>query len=136
MVKKGGDIVDRFLNGINWKIGKFNFLPIFLGTLMSLVDVAMMSAAKMVNEGTLSSNVGVPFAILVYTLEPLIFMKALNYEGLVIANLTWDLVSDIIVTLQGIFVFGEKLPLLRWVGVGFAAVALGLFAYTDEGLII
>ena len=135
-MKKGGDIVDKLISSINWKIGKFNVLPMFFGVLLASIDVIMMGVAKMVNEGTLSSSFGVPFAVLVYTLEPLIFMKALNYEGLVIANLTWDLVSDIIVTLQGIFVFGEKLPLLRWVGVGFAAVALGLFAYTDEGLII
>lgn len=130
MSKKNGDFIDRFLNGVNWKIGKFNSLPLFMGTMMALVDVVMMSSAKMVRQGTLSSNVGTPFAFLIYTLQPLIFMKSLNYEGMVITNLTWDLMSDILVTLQGIFIFGETLSPLRWIGVIFAAIALVLFGYT------
>jgi magnesium transporter len=28
--KKGGDVVDKFLNGTNWKWGNFSMLPIFL----------------------------------------------------------------------------------------------------------
>jgi multidrug transporter EmrE-like cation transporter len=129
--KKNGDFIDRFLNGVNWKFGKFNSLPLFMGTLMALVDVVMMSSAKMVNEGTLSSTVGTPFIFIVYALQPLIFMKTLNYEGMVITNLTWDLMSDILVTLQGVFVFGEVLSPLRWIGVVFAAIALVIFGYTD-----
>jgi multidrug transporter EmrE-like cation transporter len=130
--KKDGDVIDRFLNGINWKIGKFNSLPMIFGTLMALTDVVMMSSAKMVNEGTLSSTVGVPFIFIIYMLEPLLFLKALNYEGMVITNLTWDLVSDILVTLQGIFVFGETLSPLRWIGVVFAFIAIAIFGYTDS----
>lgn len=130
MSKKNGDFIDRFLNGVNWKIGKFNSLPLFMGTMMALVDVVMMSSAKMVSQGTLSSSVGTPFAFLIYTLQPLIFMKSLNYEGMVITNLTWDLMSDILVTLQGILIFGETLSPLRWIGVIFAAIALVIFGYT------
>lgn len=130
--KKGGDVVDQFINGINWKIGKFNTLPLVFGTLMALVDVFMIGAAKMVNEGTLSSSVGVPFTVLIYALEPLIFLKALNYEGMVITNLTWDLMSDIIVTVQGVLVFGEQLSPVRWLGVMFAMIAIVLFGYADS----
>jgi multidrug transporter EmrE-like cation transporter len=131
MVRKNGDMVDRLINSVNWKFGKFNSLPLFFGILMSLIDVAMMSSAKMVKEGTLSSSVGVPFIFIIYALEPLIFLKALNYEGIVITNLIWDLTSDILVTLQGIFVFGETLSPLRWIGVVFAMIAIVIFGYTD-----
>jgi multidrug transporter EmrE-like cation transporter len=124
-------MVDRLINSINWKFGKFNSLPLFFGTLMSLIDVVMMSSAKMVKEGTLSSSVGVPFIFIIYALEPLIFLKALNYEGIVITNLIWDLTSDILVTLQGILVFGETLSPLRWIGVVFAMIAIVIFGYTD-----
>ena len=124
-------MVDRFINGINWKFGKFNSLPLVCGTLMALIDVVMMSSAKMVKEGTLSSSVGIPFIFIIYALEPLIFLKALNYEGIVITNLIWDLTSDILVTLQGIFVFGETLSPLRWIGVVFAMIAIVIFGYTD-----
>ena len=131
MVRKNGDMVDRFINGINWKFGKFNSLPLVFGTLMALIDVVMMSSAKMVKEGTLSSSVGIPFIFIIYALEPLIFLKALNYEGIVITMLIWDLTSDILVTLQGIFVFGETLSPLRWIGVVFAMIAIVIFGYTD-----
>jgi len=130
-VRKNGDMVDRLINSVNWKFGKFNSLPLFFGILMSLIDVAMMSSAKMVKEGTLSSSVGVPFIFIIYALEPLIFLKALNYEGIVITNLIWDLTSDILVTLQGILVFGETLSPLRWIGVVFAMIAILIFGYTD-----
>jgi len=129
--KKNGDFIDRFLNGINWKIGKFNSLPLIFGTLMALTDVVMMGSAKMINEGTLSSTIGVPFIFIIYMFEPLLFLKALNYEGMVITNLTWDLMSDVLVTLQGIFVFGETLSPLRWIGVVFAGIAIVIFGYTD-----
>jgi hypothetical protein len=41
-------------------------------------------------------------------------------------------VSDIIVTLQGVLVFGESIKGLRWVALGTALFSLGLFAYTDD----
>lgn len=120
------------INSINWKIGKFNTLPLVFGGTMAIIDTVMMGTAKMVNEGTLSSSAGVPFMLLIYALEPLVFLKALNYEGMVITNLTWDLMSDIIVTFQGIFVFGEVLTPIRWVGVVFAFIAIALFGYADS----
>jgi len=130
--KKGGDIVDKFLNGTNWKWGNFNMLPIFFGVVMATIDVVMMGAVKMTHEGTLSHAFGVPFALFFYALEPLIFLKAMNYEGMAVTNLIWNLASDVIVTLQGIFFFGESIAGMRWVAVGMALVSLTIFAYTDK----
>jgi drug/metabolite transporter (DMT)-like permease len=56
----------------------------------------------------------------------------MNYEGMVVMNLTWDLLSDIIVTLQGVLIFGERINPLRWIGVFTAFIALAIFAYTDS----
>ena len=98
---------------------------------MALTDVVMMGSAKMIHEGTLSAAIGIPFAVLTYCAEPLIFIKAMNYEGMVIMNLTWDLLSDILVTLQGVLIFGETIKGIRWIGVLFALVSLTIFAYSD-----
>jgi len=46
--------------------------------------------------------------------------------------LVWNLVSDVVVTLQGVLIFGETIKGVRWVAVGMALFALGLFAYTDK----
>ena len=128
---KTKDFFDTFIQSVNWKWGKFSLLPTFFGTLMALTDVVMMSSAKMIHNGTLSPTIGVPFAVLIYCIEPLLFIKAMNYEGLVIMNLTWDLMSDIIVTLQGVLIFKEVVNPIRWVGVFTAFIALAIFAYTE-----
>jgi hypothetical protein len=130
MVKKGGDVVDKFLNGTNWKVGKFNMRPIFFGVVMASIDVVMMGAVKMVHQGTLSQGFGIPFALFFYALQPLLFLKAMNYEGMAVTNLIWNLTSDVVVTLQGIFMFGESIAGMRWVAVGMALVSLTIFAYT------
>ena len=131
MAKKK-DMIDKLIGSINWKVGGFDFLPIFFGVIMATIDILMMGSAKMVNEGTLSYGVGVPFSVGLYALEPLIFLKALDYENMTVVNLVWNLVSDVVVTLQGVLIFGETIKGVRWVAVGMALFALGLFAYTDK----
>ena len=98
MGKPKKDALDALISKVNWKIGKFNVLPIVFGVIMASIDILMMSTAKMVSEGTLSSAVGVPLAVGLYALEPLVFLRALHFEGMVITNLVWNLVSDVIVT--------------------------------------
>jgi len=132
MGKPKKDALDELISKVNWKVGKFNVLPIVFGVIMASIDILMMSTAKMVSEGTLSSAVGVPLAVGLYALEPLVFLRALHFEGMVVTNLVWNLVSDVIVTLQGVLVFGESIKGLRWVALGTALFSLGLFAYTDD----
>jgi multidrug transporter EmrE-like cation transporter len=131
VAKKSVDIIDKWIKSVNWKLGNFSMLPIFFGTLMALVDIMMMGSIKMINQGTLSSSWGIPLSVGLYALEPLIFLKALNYEGMVVTNLVWNLMSDVIVTLQGVLLFGESIKGLRWVGVCMSLFSLGLMAYTD-----
>jgi multidrug transporter EmrE-like cation transporter len=125
------DIIDKWITSVNWKIGNFSMLPIFFGTLMALVDICMMSSVKMIHNGTFSTAVGLPVSIGLYALEPLIFLKAMKYEGMVVTNLVWNLMSNVIVTLQGILIFGETVKGLRWLGVCMSLFSLALMAYSD-----
>ena len=118
------------VHSMNFKIGKFDMLPIILGSIMGLIDVFMMASLKMVHNKTLSSRIGIPFSVGVYALQPLIFFKALDYESMVIMNLVWDLTSDIFVTLQGILVFGESFKGIKLLGVVLSFISLALMAYT------
>ena len=127
-----GDVIDKFIKQTKWKVGNFNTLPIFFGTLMAIVDIFMMSSVKMINQATIPYSWGVPLSISFYALQPLIFLKAMNYEGMVVTNLVWNLVSNIVITLQGVLIFGESIKGLRWVGIAMAVVSLGFLAYTDE----
>lgn len=126
------DFFDRWITSINWKLGNFSMLPIFFGTTMALLDIFMMSSVKMISKGTLPYSWGIPLSVGIYALEPLIFLKAMKYEGMVVTNLVWNLMSDVVVTLQGILIFGESIKGLRWLGVCMSIFSLGLMAYTDE----
>jgi multidrug transporter EmrE-like cation transporter len=51
---------------------------------------------------------------------------------MVVSNLVWNLSSNIIVTLQGVLVFGESIKGLRWLGIAMSIFSLGLLAYAGE----
>ena len=132
MKDKTKDFLDKIITSVNWKINGFNTLPILFGTCMAVVDIFMMSATKMVSTGSISSSVGIPLAISLYAMEPLIFLRAMKYEGMVVTNLVWNLMSNIIVTLQGVLIFGETIKGLRWLGISMSLLSLALLAYTND----
>lgn len=123
---------DTVVNLFNWKIGGFSMLPIGLGVMMASLDVVMMSMAKLTSKGKLAMGTALPFATVLYALEPYIFFKSMKYQSLTAMNLIWDLTSDVMVTLVGVFYFGESIKGLRWLAVLFALFSLALFAYTDD----
>jgi len=92
----------------------------------------MMGSVKMIHNRTLPATYGIPLAVGIYALEPLIFLKAMNYEGMVVTNLVWNLMSNVIVTLQGVLIFGESIKGLRWLGILMSIVSLSLLAYTSD----
>jgi len=126
------DFFDTWITSINWKIGNFSLLPIVLGSFMAILDVVMMSLAKYSSKGQIAYGTALPLATVVYALEPYIFFKSLKYESLTSMNLIWDLTSDVLVTLLGVFWFRESIKGLRWIAVLFAIFSLGLFAYTED----
>ena len=132
MKEKTKDIIDKLITSVNWKVGGFNTLPILFGTCMAIVDIFMMSTTKMTSIGRISTTIGIPLSIGFYAMQPLIFLKAMRYEGMVVTNLVWNLMSNVIVTLQGVLVFGESIKGLRWLGICMSLLSLGLLAYTND----
>jgi len=125
------DFIDKWIKSVPWKIGNFSMLPVFFGTVMAIIDICMMGSVKMIHNRTLPVTYGIPLSIGLYSLEPLVFLKAMNYEGMVVTNLVWNLMSNVIVTLQGVLIFGESIKGLRWVGILMSILSLTLLAYTD-----
>lgn len=107
------------------------YVPILFGIAMASLDVLMMSLGKLSAIGKIAPTKALSLATLAYAFEPYIFFKSLKYESLTVMNLIWDLTSDIIVTLVGVFYFKESIKGLRWLAILFALFSLGLFAYTD-----
>lgn len=109
-----------------------HLIPIAFGLAMATVDIVMMSIVKLVSLGSLPYIGGLIAASAIYALQPILFAKALTFETMTAANLIWNMTSSVIVTLIGVFYFGEPIKGLRWVAVALALFSIALFAYTDS----
>ena len=125
------DFVDILIQSTNWKVGNFDLLPILFGLVMALIDISMMGTLKFVDQGKLAYNIGFPIATLLYAFEPYVFLKAMAHSNMLTTNLIWNLASNILVTLAGVFFFKEKIKGLKWLAIGLSLFSLGIFAYSD-----
>jgi multidrug transporter EmrE-like cation transporter len=125
------DFVDVLIQSVNWKVGSFDLLPILFGLVMALIDISMMGTLKFVDQGKLAYNIGFPIATLLYAFEPYVFLKAMAHSNMLTTNLIWNLASNILVTLAGVFFFKEKIKGLKWLAIGLSLFSLGIFAYSD-----
>jgi multidrug transporter EmrE-like cation transporter len=123
------DFVDGIIKTVNWKVGKFDMLPIVFGIVMALVDISMMGTLKLVDQGKLAYAIGFPVATLLYAFEPYVFLKAMSNSNMVVTNLIWNLASNILVTLAGVLFFGESIKGLKWLAIAMSLFSLTIFAY-------
>jgi multidrug transporter EmrE-like cation transporter len=108
------------MDGLRWN-------TIGLGIFMAIIDVFVLSAMKMKSLGVLNGWV-IPLAVIMYSMQPLIFFKSLKTETMTVMNLFWDLSSDVLVTITGLFFFNEYLTPRRLAGVALSMVSLWLLA--------
>jgi multidrug transporter EmrE-like cation transporter len=105
----------------------FKYTTILFGLLFGILDAIALPIVKGVSLGWKPLWMAVP--ALIYAINPFIFLKALSAESLVIMNLVWDLSSDVLVTLIGIFMFKEHIPCTKMIGVVLSFVSLFLMTY-------
>lgn len=125
------DFVDVLIQSVNWKVGNFDLLPIVFGLVMALIDINMMGTLKFIDQGKLAYAIGFPIATLLYAFQPFVFLKAMSHSNMLTTNLIWNLASNILVTLLGVFFFKEKIKGLKWLAIGLSLFSLGIFAYSD-----
>ena len=93
------------------------------GTLLALVDVIMMPITKGVASKALPMWLMI-VPTLVYAADPWLFLQSLKVETMVVMNLVWDLISDILVTFMGLVIMGEKVSGMKSIGIGLSFVSL------------
>ena len=86
-------------------------------TVMALLDVVIMTLLKLKSTSALTSPYILPLTMAIYSLEPLLFFKALSVKGMAILNVLWDATSSVLIALVGVFIFGEKISLINWLGI-------------------
>jgi len=99
---------------------------ISIGICMALIDVISMGTSKYVNLGILSNN-WLGFAIILYGFQMVLFNIGLKTTQMTVLNLSWNLFSNIIITIIGIYYFKENINQLETYGILFAIFALFLF---------
>ena len=109
---------------INWRTLGF-------GATFGLMDSITLPTIKAVSKGHSMWWMIVP--VLLYGASPFLFLKALEKETLTIMNLVWDLSSDLIVTIIGLFIFAESISPTKLVGVLFSFIGLFLMSYEGDG---
>lgn len=109
---------------INWR-------TIWFGMVFGVIDSIALPIVKWVHNG--ASKWWMLFPLVVYAANPFIFLKALEHESLTVMNLVWDMSSDILITLVGLFVFMERISPMKFLGVMVSLVGLFLMTYEGDG---
>jgi hypothetical protein len=109
----------------------FNWRTLLFGLLFGTIDAITLPIIKGVSTGWPFKLMIIPF--LLYASTPFIFLRGLAGESLVILNLVWDLFSDVVVTIIGLFIFAETIPTTKLVGVGLSFISLFLMTYEGDG---
>jgi multidrug transporter EmrE-like cation transporter len=91
---------------------------------MASLDVIIMTLLKLKSISALTSPYIIPLTMAIYSLEPLLFYKALSVKGMAILNILWDSISSILIALIGAFIFGEKISLINWLGIFLCTVGI------------
>ena len=110
----------------------FNMRTLGFGLLFGFFDVIALSITKSVSLGLNSLWMIVP--VIVYAVNPFVFLTALRKESLTVMNLVWDLTSDLLITFIGLFVFAESISPMKMLGVLFSLVGLFLMTYESSAV--
>jgi drug/metabolite transporter (DMT)-like permease len=108
----------------------FNIIPLQFGGAMATIDAFMLGFLKYMSKEKINTW-WLLLPILVYALQPVLFYMSLQYESLAVMNLLWDVISDVIVTLIGLFIFQEKLGPYKKAGVIFSFFSILLMSLND-----
>ncbi len=109
---------------------QLNTIPLKFGFLMATVDVFMLSIIKKVSlDSRILKWMIIPTVI--YAIQPWIFLESLQYESLIIMNLLWDVISDVLVTLTGLIIFKESIGIYKLIGVLLSLISITLMSLDD-----
>jgi drug/metabolite transporter (DMT)-like permease len=102
-------------------------IPIVLAFYMAIIDAISLSIIKFVRLEHLKIGfLAIP--ILIYALHPIIFYKSLKYESLVIMNLLVDVISAILITFVGLYIFKEEVSKRKIWGIIMGIIAVYLLS--------
>jgi multidrug transporter EmrE-like cation transporter len=110
---------------------QFDLTSLEFGSAMALIDVFVLGSLKAFSIGLLKWPGVIVLSMLVYSIQPLIFLQSLKTGSLSIMNLLWNVASDVLVTLTGIYYFSEKITNIKQIGILFSIISIFLLSWKD-----
>ncbi len=98
---------------------------------MASIDVFMLSIIKTISGNPSRFLKWMILPTIIYAIQPWIFLSSLQFESLIVMNLMWDLISDILVTATGFLYFKEKIGPYKTLGVILSFVSIVLMSLQD-----
>lgn len=105
----------------------FNLDALRNGLSMAALDVTAFPIVKYVSQGLDPMWMIIPVCL--YAYAPIVLLKSLKHETLTVMNILWDVTSDVLVTLVGLFYFGEKISWTKLCGVILSIISIVLLTY-------
>jgi multidrug transporter EmrE-like cation transporter len=109
----------------------FKVKPLLFAITLGIIDTLLLSTTKFISIGTLKY----PFIFLVcilYGVQPLLFLNALGNESMSIMNLLWDVMSNIFVSLIGIYYFKETISNMKYLGIILSIISLTILSIEEK----
>ena len=104
--------------------------PITYATVMAAIDIVSLALVKQYSLGK-TSILAMIVAVCIYALQPILFAYGLQFEGMAVLNLLWNVISSVTVTLVGLWYFKEKLTAAKTVGAILSVIAIFLLSLDD-----
>ncbi len=108
----------------------FNAIPFAFAATMAGIDSTMLSLIKYISKN--EKHIGwIILPMIIYSLQPVLFYLSMHYETLVVMNLLWDVISDVIITFIGLVIFKETIGPYKKLGVIFSFFSIVLMSLND-----
>jgi EamA domain-containing membrane protein RarD len=104
---------------------------LLIGLLLAINDVFSFGITKAVSTQELKSISWLLIPTVLYALQIWLFYYGLGKTTMTVLNISWNLFSNVLVTILGIYYFGEKINDLKSIALLFAFVSISLFAIDD-----
>ena len=111
---------------------KFNNQSLMLAFIMAVIDAIMMGLTKKYYLSTHKIKYILAAGMVIYMCQPLLFYRALSFEGMGIFNVLWDSVSNLIVLFVGIYFFSERITIRKYIGVILSFISIYLLTTTTN----
>jgi drug/metabolite transporter (DMT)-like permease len=108
-----------------------NWIPLAYAAVMGSIDVFMLGIIKSISLNPSRFLKWMVIPTIIYAVQPWIFLSSLRFESLIVMNLMWDLISDILVTATGFLYFKEKIGPYKTLGVMLSFASIVLMSMQD-----